>query len=84
MGSRIIITVEIDSARVNWLTVWQYTCNHSLICLFSEYGTDLSPLVITVALLGKAAITISFAIIILYTKEIFPTNLRYVIFVDLW
>ena len=41
-------------------------------------GVNLGPLVTTVGLLGKFAITISFAIIILYTKEIFPTNLRYV------
>lgn len=39
-------------------------------------GTDLSVLISAMALFGKFAITIAFAIVILYTKEIFPTNLR--------
>lgn len=39
-------------------------------------GTDLSVLVICIALLGKFAICTTFSIIVLYTREYFPTNLR--------
>ena len=37
---------------------------------------DLQPLVITVALTAKFGITISFAVLVLYTKELFPASLR--------
>ena len=39
-------------------------------------GIDLSPLVISLVMLSKFGISASFSIIVVYTKELFPTNLR--------
>lgn len=39
-------------------------------------GVDLKPLFLTLVMLSKFFISASFAVIILYCKELFPTNLR--------
>ena len=38
--------------------------------------TPLVPLTMTLALVGKTAISASFAIILLYTREVVPTSIR--------
>ena len=42
-------------------------------------GTSLVPLRMTFSMIGKFGITGSFGIVFLYTPEIFPTTLRYVL-----
>ncbi|CAH1797125.1 unnamed protein product [Owenia fusiformis] len=42
----------------------------------SASGTDLSALVTTFSMIGKFAITASFAAVVLFSPEIYPTNLR--------
>ncbi|XP_070542002.1 organic cation transporter protein-like [Ptychodera flava] len=39
-------------------------------------GTDLTPLIVTVAMIGKFGIAGSFAIVFLYSTELFPTVIR--------
>jgi len=39
-------------------------------------GTNLTPLIITLIMISKFGISGSFAVIVLYTKELFPTSLR--------
>jgi nitrate/nitrite transporter NarK len=39
-------------------------------------GVDLLPAIITLTMIAKFGITTSFALMILYTKELFPTSLR--------
>lgn len=42
----------------------------------SASGTDLSALIVTLVMISKFAISASFSVVILYAKELFPTNLR--------
>ncbi|XP_074651203.1 organic cation transporter protein-like isoform X2 [Tubulanus polymorphus] len=48
----------------------------SVIPKKTDSGTDLSVLITVLALIAKYAITFSFAEIVLYAQEIYPTNLR--------
>ena len=48
----------------------------SFFCYCSEAGTDLTPLVITLTMIGKFAMTAAFGTVVLYAPEIYPTNLR--------
>lgn len=45
---------------------------------FVANRVDLTPLLITLVMAGKFGITGSFAVMILYAKELFPTTLRYI------
>lgn len=42
----------------------------------SAGGTDLTPVIMTLNMIGKFGITGSFGTVFLYAPEIFPTNLR--------
>ncbi|XP_030833206.1 organic cation transporter protein [Strongylocentrotus purpuratus] len=42
----------------------------------TEGGTDLSPVIVTVAMAGKFCISASYAIVFLYASELFPTVIR--------
>ena len=58
-------------------TVWLYDSNlFSFFFLFSEGGVDLTPIQVTLAMLGKFGINSSFTIIYIYGPEIYPTVLR--------
>ena len=39
-------------------------------------GVDLTPVVTVLATLAKFGVTAAFCILVLYTSELFPTNLR--------
>ena len=44
--------------------------------MYSGGGIDLTPLIITTAMLGKFGIAGSYAIVFLYASELFPTVVR--------
>ena len=48
----------------------------SVLTYFTADGTDLTPLIITLAMIGKFGITGSYSVTYLYGSEIFPTVIR--------
>ena len=44
--------------------------------IFSAGGTDLTPLIITLSMIGKFGITATFGSVFLYGPELFPTTVR--------
>jgi len=39
-------------------------------------GRDLTPLIVTLSMIGKFAMTAAFGTVVLYAQEIYPTNVR--------
>ncbi|CAH1265416.1 SLC22A4 [Branchiostoma lanceolatum] len=52
------------------------SCALTIAIPTSANGVDLSPLVVTLAMLGKFGIAASYAIVFLYATELFPTVVR--------
>ena len=49
------------------------------LCVISAGGVDLSALLTALVMVGKSGITASFASVVLYSSEVFPTNIRLVV-----
>ena len=66
---------------VRWVycdEIWLYGA--SLLVL----APDVTPAIVFMGMFGKFSISASFAVIILYTRELFPTNLRWVMMSHAW
>lgn len=44
--------------------------------MFLRFNIDLTGVIVTLAMIGKAAITCSYAMVYLYSSEIYPTVMR--------
>ena len=54
-------------------------CIAPTLCLITGDGRDLTPLIVTLSMIGKFAMTGAFATVVLYAQELYPTNVRFVL-----
>jgi len=47
--------------------------------LMTDDGSDLTPVIVTLSMIGKFAMTAAFGTEVLFAQEIYPTNIRYVL-----
>ncbi|XP_041465548.1 solute carrier family 22 member 21-like [Lytechinus variegatus] len=77
----------VAAGLVKWIGRRASLCACHIIggiaCITTEFiptqtdgGTDLSPVIVTVAMVGKFCISASYAIVFLYASELFPTVIR--------